>query len=142
MDDNDIFLSTHGKNLIFYTIEGNWDKKIQEIYRLISLFPERKSLLYSMLASHYMLNDDSEDRYIKAIETYKKIIALEDAKDDHVRLALLNLASAYKAINKPEKALKCIDQWISKYSYIFIKNPKFKKKILADYKEILNIKNK
>jgi tetratricopeptide (TPR) repeat protein len=142
MNDN-LFLEIEGKKLTEYIINGRSDQVISEINRLIDKFPERRSVLYYMLAEHYMLNkqDDSLEHYHYAIYIFKKLIELEDAQARHRSGALTNIAFAYRQIGDIDNAIFYLEKTFNEYPDKFEKNPEYKKNIKTIYDELLKAKN-
>jgi tetratricopeptide (TPR) repeat protein len=142
MEDNH-FLETKGKKLSEYIIKGKSNEVISEINRLIDEFPERRSVLYYMLAEHYMLNkqDGSLKNYHAAIEVLKKLIELEGAQTRHRSSALTNIAFAYREIGDIDKAIFYLEKSFNEYPVKFDNNPEYKEKIKTIYDELLQAKS-
>ena len=84
-----IFLQQECGDLSKYILSGNTEKVEHEMNRLITKFPEYRCLLYDMLAGHYMLarRYPAYDDYSKAISIYKKLLRLDDIKQEDISRA-------------------------------------------------------
>ena len=137
MEDNDHFIQTKGKRLKDYILTGQSEEVLEEVNRLIELYPDKVGLLYYMLAEHYYLKSDSENKFIyKAIGIFEKLIGLKQADMRYVTLAIINLGFAFQSINEKEKALKYFDRALNEFPELFDNNSELRQKILDSYNEL------
>ena len=135
--DDELFLQQEGGNLTKLILQGNIKMIETETNRLIAKFPKFRSVLYSILASHYMLNRrlPTHNDYEKAIIVYKKLIDLEDGKPAHRSKAMTNIGFAYRGIGDIDNALYYLNKSMTEFPEKFRDNPEYEikfKKIIDD----------